>query len=172
MVKKMDAGDIFVQDKIEILETDNNEVLFDKLSVLGTKLLIENLDNIVDGKIKGIPQKEDEVTYAWNLTKEEEKIDFNKTSKEIFNQIRGLANQPGAYAIINGEIIKIYSSKVCETNDNSLPGTILQINKKLIVKTNDSALEILLLKPSGKAIMKASDFLNGQKILKINDTFA
>ena len=106
MAPKMDAGDIISQVETEILPTDNLESLHDRLSILGTKLLIETIHKIVEGSINPIAQNEDEVTYAYNITREEEKIDFNKSIIDIFNQIRGLSPTPGAYAILDGEVVK------------------------------------------------------------------
>lgn len=169
MVKKMDAGEIYATKEIEILDTDNTTSLFQKLSVLGKDLLMETIEDIYNGKLKGVSQQEELVTFSPNLSKEEEHVDFNKNSLEIFNQIRGLAMEPGAYATINGEIIKIYTSQIVEYKGLEAPGTILSIKKELLVKTKDKALRLLTIKPSGKKIMIAKDYLNGQKLFKQGD---
>lgn len=171
MVKAMDAGRIFAVESLKIEDTDNNEILFEKLSVLGCKLLMNNIEDIYNGKNKGSSQRDEEVTYAYNIKRSEEQIDFNKTSREVFNCIRGLAVEPGSYAVINDEPIKIYSSKELFGDFLGTPGTVLKDKKELIVKTKDSAISLLKVQPRGKKVMDASSFLNGQKLFVEGDTF-
>ena len=115
MVEKMDAGDILAQKETVIKPEDTVGSLHDRLSTMGKELLLETLPDLIDGKITPIPQKEEDVTYAWNITREEEKIDFTKRTIDIYNQIRGLNPWPGAYAILDGKIVKIYSSRISES---------------------------------------------------------
>lgn len=169
MVKKMDSGKVYKMESIPILDTDNNETLFDKLSILGTKLLKETLPLIYDHTLEGIEQDHDKATYSYNLTKEEELIDFNKSSRDIFNQIRGLAMEPGAYFSHNGEVFKVYSSTIVEDSSDNKPGTVLSIKGKLLIKTLDGAISINEIKPQGKKLMDIKSFLNGQRTFNIND---
>ena len=163
MVPKMDAGDIISQVETEILPTDNLETLHDRLSILGAKLLIDTIPNIVEGRIKPIPQNEDEVTYAYNITREEEKIDFNKSIIDIFNQIRGLSPTPGAYAILDGVNVKIYASRISDSFFSTLKnGEIGKVYKDGIgVSCKDGEIIITELQFAGKKRMKVSDYLNG-----------
>ena len=101
MSPKMDEGDIISSKEIEILDTDTAETLHDKLSILGRDLLIETLPSIIDGTAPRIKQNNDEATYAKNISKEDEKIDFSKTKRQVYNQIRGLNSWPGADAIFD-----------------------------------------------------------------------
>ena len=112
MVEKMDAGDIIAQRETIIEKEDNVGTLHDRLSLMGKELLLETIPDLIKGKIKPIPQNEEEVTYAWNITREEEKIDFTKPTLDIYNQIRGLSPFPGSYAILDGKIVKIYASRI------------------------------------------------------------
>jgi len=174
MVKRMDAGKIYASESIDILDSDNNTTLFKKLSIVGRDLLLRNIESIYNNKNIGSIQREEEVSYSYNIKRSEEQISFDKTSREVFNQIRGLAMEPGAYAIINGESLKIYQAKELYdgfTMNNSAPGTVLKAKKELIVKTKDSAVSILLIQPQGKKIMDIKSFLNGQKILSVGDVF-
>ena len=79
--------------------------------------------------------------------------------------------EPGAYARIKGEDLKIYSSEIVEYNGNENPGTILSLKKEIVVKTKDSAIRLIDIKPSGKKMMKAKDFVNGQKLLNVGYIF-
>ena len=106
MVEKMDAGDILAQVDTPIYKEDNVGILHDRLSKMGAKLLIETIPDLIAGKIKPIPQNEEEVTYAWNIKREEEKIDFNRRTIDIYNQIRGLNPWPGGYALLEGKSLK------------------------------------------------------------------
>lgn len=94
---KMDNGDIISQKELKILDSDNLESLHDKLSVMGRDLLLETLPSIIEGTNQRIVQNEDEVTFAYNIKREEEQIDFSKTSREVFNLIRGLSPVPSAF---------------------------------------------------------------------------
>lgn len=163
MSSKMDAGDIISQKEIKIEEKDNVGVLHDKLSKIGTELLKETLPTIFENKNERIIQDENKVTFGYNITREEEKIDFNKTSKQVYNQIRGLNPFPLAYAILNGEETKIIEAKI---NDSTLgtTGQITNITKEsIIVKCKDKSIEITKIKPFGKRIMEVKEYLNGVK---------
>ena len=115
MVEKMDAGDILAQEETPIFKEDNVGILHDRLSKMGAKLLIETIPDLINGKIKPIPQKEEEVTYAWNIKREEEKIDFNQRTIDIYNQIRGLNPWPGGYALLEGKVVKIYEARISDS---------------------------------------------------------
>ena len=143
--------------------------MFNKLSLVGAKLLKETLPDIISGKLVGIEQNESEATFSYNLEASEEIIDFNKNSIEIFNQVRGLAINPGAYFTFNDEKFKVYKTKVLDYQGNELPGTILSLNKEMKIKTKDGAISILEIKPAGKNILDIKSFLNGQRKFKEND---
>ena len=101
MDEAMDSGDIISQRETKILDTDTVESLHDRLSRLGRELLMDTLPSILDGSAKRIKQDLASVTYAYNIQREEEYLDFNKTSIELYNQIRGLSPFPGRSRIIN-----------------------------------------------------------------------
>lgn len=162
MDASMDTGDMISKVEIPILDSDNLESLHDKLSVSGTKLLLETLPKIFDGSNERIPQNEEEVTYAYNIKREEEHIDFNKSNREVFNLIRGLSPIPGSNAILDDVEVKIYSSILLDKEYNGTCGEIVDINKNgIVVKTGVGAVIITELKPSGKKKMDASSYVNG-----------
>lgn len=164
MAEKMDAGDIISQIETPILPTDNVGTLHDRLSAMGTKLLLETIPKIVSGDIQPIKQKEEEVTYAWNVSREEEKIDFNKNMLDIFNQIRGLNPWPGAYTTLDGVVVKIYNSRIGQTLfTDKKNGEIKQIYEDGIgISTNDGEIIITELQFAGKRKMTAKEYLNGK----------
>lgn len=163
MVEKMDAGDIISQVETPILPEDNVGLLHDRLSQMGTKLLLETIPNIVSGNISPISQNEEEVTYAWNITREEEKIDFHKNTLDIYNQIRGLNPWPGAYAILDGVVVKIYASRISNSFFTTRKdGEIGKIYEDGIgVSTSDGEIIITELQFAGKRKMLVKDYLHG-----------
>ena len=164
MVEKMDAGDIISQVETPILRTDNVGILHDRLSEMGTKLLLETIPNIVSGNINPIKQNEEEVTYAWNISREEEKIDFNKDTIDIFNQIRGLNPWPGAYALLDGVVVKIYNSRISDsfftTRKNGEIGKVY--DDGIGVSTHDGEIIITEIQFAGKRRMTVKEYLNGK----------
>ena len=90
MVKEMDAGDMVSQKALPILDEDNVGTMFEKLAVLGRDLLLETLPAYIAGEIKPVPQDASQVTFSPNISPEEERLDWNKSSRDIFNQIRGM----------------------------------------------------------------------------------
>ena len=169
MVKKMDAGSMYASSEIPILDSDNNSSLFEKLAIIGKNLLMENIEDIYNGKNEGIMQNEEEATISPNIAPEEEKINFNIDARKVFNLIRGLSDEPGAYCEYNGQRIKIYKASIEKNDSDASPGTIINIKKSLIVKCKTDAISILELQIPGKKRMNVKDFLNGQKLLNLND---
>ena len=159
----MDEGDIISQRSIEIKDSDTTEILWDKLSIIGRDLLIETLPSIIDGTCNRIKQNNEEATYGKNITKEEEKIDFSKTTRQIFNQIRGLNSWPGAYCLFEGKRLKIWSSKEGTKADPfKIDGQIMNIYEDgLGVKTSNGEIIITEIQFEGKNKMLVKDYLNG-----------
>ena len=160
---KMDNGDIISQRETVITDDDNLESVHERLSLMGKELLLDTLPSIIDGTNSRIPQNEDEVTYAWNIKREEEKIDFNKTRREVFNLIRGLSPIPGAFTLLDNQEMKVYSSiisdKVFLSKKN---GEITGLYKNGIgVNCSDGEIILTVIKPFGKKKMDASSYING-----------
>lgn len=161
MSERMDAGDIIKQSKTEITDQDNVGTIHDRLMYMGSSLLIETLPSIFDGTNERISQDESKVTYAYNVSREEEKIDFSKTAREVFNQVRGLYPYPVAFTTLNDEIVKICECQIFDSEVGEC-GQITDVNKiGIVAKCADKSIIITKLKPSGKKEMKSLDFVNG-----------
>lgn len=161
MDEKMDSGDIITQEEYIINDKDNVGTLHDKLSAMGAKLLIDTLPSILNKTNKRIKQNIDEVTYAYNVTREEEHIDFNKPCREIFNQVRGLNPWPLANMIIDDKEIKVIECNYILKDINNA-GCIVDITKDSIgISCLDGIIYITKIKPFGKKIMDVKDYLNG-----------
>ena len=158
----MDTGDMISKVEVPILDSDNLESLHDKLSEAGTKLLLDTLPSIIDGTNTREKQNEDEVTYAYNIKREEEHIDFSKSSREVFNLIRGLSPVPSANLLFDENEMKVYSSKISDKKYQGECGEIVDVTKEgIVVKTKDGAIILLDIKPFGKKRMAASSYVNG-----------
>ena len=171
MAKKMDAGDILAQESIDILDEDNQDTIFEKLSILGSQMINPVIDKLDKGLIIPIPQVEEEVTFAWNLTKEDEHINFNKDARCVFNQIRGLNSNPTGYILFDGLNVKVYNSKVSNKTHNTVPGRIVGMNKDSfdVSCANGTVISLLEIQLPSKKKMMVRDFINGQgkKMLEI-----
>lgn len=162
MDSKMDAGDIIASRKIEIKQEDNLDSLYSKMSILGRDLLIETLPLIINNKINRIKQNDKEVTFGLNITKEDEKIDFRKTAKEVNNLIRGLSSIPGAYTTIDNKRLKIYNATILDEPNDSVEGMITDITKDgIIVNCSDYKIKITDIKLEGKTRCLVKNYLNG-----------
>ncbi len=163
MEKQMDAGDILASASLPILDSDNCGTMFEKLSYLGRDLLIETVEKLINGKIQPVKQDESKATFAYNITKEEELLDFSKEAKQVFNHIRGLNPNPVAYMLLGDEKVKVYDSIVANESHNFEVGKIYLGNKSkvLVACGNHTVLELLIVQPSGKKPMQAKDFANG-----------
>lgn len=161
MAKLMDNGDIISQRELAILANDNVETLHVKLSQMGAELLLETLPSIVDGTNESFKQNEEEVTFAYNIKREEERIDFSKAGKDIINQMRGLNSWPLANFLVNGEEYKALEGYFME-KDNVSVGVVCDIKKDVIgIGCKDGIIYLTKIKPFGKKIMDVKDFLNG-----------
>lgn len=164
MDKKMDSGDIISQASTDIGEDTTLDELYSRLSYMGRDLLIDTLPSIFNGTNKRIKQNEEEVTYGLNITKEEEKINFNNSINDIHNRIRGLSSIPGAYAILNGKRMKIYKSIKTNILSNDKAGVIVKIDSDgIYVTTNDYIIRLIDIKLEGKKRCLVKDFINGIK---------
>ena len=159
---KMDNGDIISQRETAITDSDNLESLHDRLSIMGKELLLETLPSIIEGTNERIKQDPEEVTFGFNIKREEEHIDFKKTSREVFNLIRGLSPVPGANAILEEKEMKIYGARISDKKVKAAAGTITNIYKDGIgVATGDGEIILTDIKPFGKKRMDAKSYLNG-----------
>ncbi|MRH42209.1 methionyl-tRNA formyltransferase [Aquibacillus halophilus] len=163
MVEQLDAGDILTQVTVPIEKNDHVGTLHDKLSKAGSNLLHETLPALLDGRLKGTKQENDKATYAYNISREQEKIDWELPSQQVYNHIRGLHPWPVAFTTLQEKVLKIWWAEPFEGTNDALPGEITQLlDDGLIVACGDQkGVKITSLQPSGKKRMSAEDFLRG-----------
>jgi len=174
MTEKLDAGDIISQQAITIETTDTTGILFEKLSIVGRDLLKETLPRIIRNEHTRQSQDENLVTFARNISREQERIDWSKSATSIYNQVRGLHPWPIAYTTLLEQAVKIWWGEKGTEVANQEVGTVVGIlEDRIIVQTgNKETFEILELQPSGKKKMTAGEFLRGTgSKLQIGDRF-
>lgn len=163
MVKKMDAGDIYAQEAIQIEPEDNAGTLFSKLSILGRDLLLKTLPSIIDGSVKKTPQDPDKVVFSPNITKEQERLSIDMTAEQANNMIRALNPDPGAYLMINGQRFKVWKAEVASDSSSLEAGAVVANKGRFAISFADNTvLNLLEVQPSGKKKMNVKNFLNGQ----------
>ncbi len=163
----MDTGDMINKEVVQIGDDETTGELWDRLSIIGAKLLVKTLKDLENGTYKREKQGDD-FTVAPMIKKEMAKIDWkNQTSSEIKNLVRGLNPFMGAFSFLNDKKIKIW--KVEKLNDKSEkePGTVLVSDSKagLVVATKDGAVSVLEIQGENSKRMGISDYLRGNKIL-------
>ncbi len=162
MDKGMDTGDIIEEKEIEIDDTDNLTILTNKLSNLGSNMIAGVIKKIETGENKRIKQDDGKATYTKMTEREDEHLNFNDTSHNVFNKVRSLSDNPACYVNYNCEPLKIYDGYILDKKSSKTPGTIEEVLKNGIgVSTKDNIYVITSLKPFGKKKMDARSYING-----------
>ncbi|KKB39293.1 methionyl-tRNA formyltransferase [Bacillus thermotolerans] len=163
MAEKLDAGDIISQAEVTIEETDHVGSLHDKLSQTGARLLSETLPKLIAGEVSPVKQDESKASFASNIRREQEKIDWSKQGEDIYNHIRGLHPWPVAYTTLEGQVVKIWWGEKIPAGKEAPPGTIIAVEEDgfVVATGNDTAIKVTDLQPSGKKRMSAEQYLRG-----------
>lgn len=162
MDEGLDTGNILLQEKIEITDEDSAETLSKRLSEMGALLLRKTIKGLKDGSVRPVPQ-EGIPSYALLLKKQDGKIDWSKSAREIFNLVRGLYPWPCSYCYLNKERIKIIRAKAID--GSGFPGRVERAKKgEFVIGTGKGLISIIELQPEGKRTMSAVSFLQGRKL--------
>jgi methionyl-tRNA formyltransferase len=161
----LDTGDILLQEELAIKPDDTAVTLAPPLAAIGAELMLETLRGVAGGTIIPRPQIEREATLAPILTREDGRIDFHRTAKQIFNRQRGFQPWPGAYTSFRGKNLMLWGRPTANSLDSALsPGEMVIKGDSLLAGcAEQSALEILELQPEGKRRMNAREFINGYR---------
>jgi methionyl-tRNA formyltransferase len=163
LTDKVDTGGMILQKKVSISTEDNFTTLAAKISELSGPALIEALDLMESDTVQFMAQDNSLATAAPKITASDCVIDWSLSANSIVNQIRGLAEIPGAYTIWRGKRLKVLAAKVCEEHRALQASEVAILAKKICIGAGDgSALEVLALQPEGKKKMNAVDIINGQ----------
>lgn len=169
MQLKMDAGPVYGVKTTSVLDKTSGE-LFEELSVLAKACLEENLDAIIKGTLKAVPQDESLVTYAPKLTKEDEWLDLSLDAKSVLAKLRSLLPSPGGFITLNGETIKIYDASLGE--GLGLKGTFKASKKHCEVFCGTGSIYLNTVQPLNKKVMPITAYLNGKPAEFFNDSLS
>ncbi|MGD8190104.1 methionyl-tRNA formyltransferase [Brevibacillus ginsengisoli] len=163
MVEALDAGDMISKVVVPIEERDTVGTLHDKLAEAGSALLIETLPKLLSGEIEAQPQNHEKATFAPNIKRSDELINWAKSAQSIYNQVRGLNPWPVAYTQYEGKVWKIWwVEKMAVQEVHGEPGTIIaRESDGLIVACGEGSVKVTELQPEGKKRMSMADFLKG-----------
>ncbi|MCQ2246663.1 MAG: methionyl-tRNA formyltransferase [Bacteroidaceae bacterium] len=169
---EIDTGEIIQQVRVPINEEDDVEAVHDRLMLLGGKLVVETVDNIIAGTVKSIPQEEfitnEPLRPAPKIFKDTCRINWNQPMQKVYDFVRGFSPYPAAWTELNNggtvQVLKIYQTQKEVSSNPPAPGTVMTDGKRYLkVAVQDGFLNILSLQLAGKKRMSVKDFLCGFK---------
>ena len=163
MVESLDEGPVFDVSEVEISDSDNRISLEKKL-VAKAKLNIVDVIQKISSGLQPVSQSDNNVSYCRKITKEDGRIDFEETAKEIFNKFRAFSGWPGTYFQYKDTTIKIHGMHIIELDNDDTPGSILDVTKDgIFFKVSDLVIVITHIQFPGKKIINSSDIYNSYK---------
>jgi methionyl-tRNA formyltransferase (EC 2.1.2.9) len=160
----LDTGDMLHKLSCPITAEDTSGSLYGKLADLGPQGLVETLKQLTNGTAKPEVQDEALVTHAEKLSKEEARVDWTLSAKQLERCIRAFNPWPMSWLEIDGQPVKVWQASVIDSKTDAQPGTIVEANKQGIqVATGDGILNLQSLQPAGKKAMSAQDLLNSRR---------
>jgi methionyl-tRNA formyltransferase len=162
---KLDTGNIILQERVAVSDEDTAETLLAKCAEIGAPMLYETINRMLAGNAPEIEQNDADATYAHKITREDGYIDWSRTARQIYNQVRACTPWPGTTTWNAGTAYKILKARL----DNEImageePGTLIPSKKHLKVSTAKGILEILEIQPSNKGSMTGAAFLAGHRM--------
>ena len=161
--EKLDTGPVCNSYKIEIKSNDNSETIAEKLSILAAEKILDNIDEILEGKIEFKEQSHSKATYAEKIEKIEGQIKWSETAESIIGKINGLYPSPGAFFIYNGERYKILKANLAQCNGKI--GEVID-NYLEISCGNKKSIKVLEIQRQGKRPQNIGEFMLGSQIKK------
>jgi methionyl-tRNA formyltransferase len=166
----LDTGDILMQREIPIGPEDTAQTLGPKLASIGADLMVETLRGLDSGQVRPTPQDHSQTTLAPILKKEDGRMDFARSAKDLFNRLRGFQPWPGAFTIFKGKTLQVHGAQPVQRAGALTPGELAVQGTRLFVgcgknkgKDADSALELIEIQLEGKRRMTAQEFINGYR---------
>lgn len=163
IAEKLDTGPVCNNYKIQLNENLNALEISEKLSSLAAEKILDNVDDILDGKANFIEQDHSNATYASKIQKTEGQINWDENAEKIIGKINGLYPSPGAFFMFNGERYKILKAQVGRAQGN--PGSVLSDNLE-IACGNDQSIIIKEIQRQGKRPQNIGEFIQGSQIKK------
>ncbi len=172
IAEELDAGDMILKKSTPISDSDNLETVHDRLATLGAEACLEAMSALENGTAAREVQNHAEATFVKPIKKEECIIDWSKSSREIYDKIRGMNPFPTAFTTLNGKIVKIYETAIGKSEFAGEVGEAVAVDKEkgIIIKTGNGSLILTKVKPENKNAISGKDFVNGNYV-KIGDKF-
>lgn len=162
MDEGLDTGDMLLRETVKIGENETAGELFDRLAPIGAQLLLKTLEGLEQGSIAPQKQNDQESTYASMLDKNLSAVNWNKSSREVHNLIRGLTPWPTAYTVLEGKKLKLFGSSVSAAKGGA--GEIVSLNPFLVGCGDGVCVRIDQVQLEGKKRMGAADFFRGHPV--------
>ncbi len=164
----LDTGDILMQREIPIAPDDTAETVGLKLASIGADLMVETLRGLDTGQVRPIPQDHSRATLAPILTKEDGRMDFARSARDLFNRLRGFQPWPGAFTTFKGKTLQVHRAQPLQHAVKLTPGEAAVEGMRLFVgcgksKDKDTALELIEIQLEGKRRMTAQEFISGYR---------
>jgi len=170
----LDTGDILRQREIPIGAEDTTETLGPKLAAIGADLMVETLRGLDSGQVRPTPQDHSQATLAPILKKEDGRMDFTRSAKDLFNRLRGFQPWPGAFTTFKGKTLQVHRAQPMQRAGTSKPGELAVEGTRLLVgcgkdkdkdkdKGTETTLELIEIQLEGKRRMTTQEFINGYR---------
>ena len=163
--ENLDEGPVCKQYSLNILENENSEDLSNRLSILASEKISNDLDQILEGKAIFKEQNHSKATYAKKIDKSEGKIDWNNCAGRIIGKINGLYPFPGTWFVYKGERYKIIKAE--KSNGKGEKGKVISDNFEIACEKD--TIKVLEIQRQGKRIQKINEFMLGTQIKKGTD---
>ena len=164
----LDTGDILLSMRTPVLESDTAGTLSERLSRMGAELIVTTLDGIAAGTLRGVPQNEDEATYDPMLSREDARVDWTKSAREVSCFIRGMSPWPCAWTNTDKGVLKMYFAQECDVPEGTTaePGTVVRSSAKLglAVRCGDGCVRLTQIQAAGSRAMADTAYLAGKQI--------
>jgi methionyl-tRNA formyltransferase len=159
----MDTGDILLQQELHIDPSETAGRLEERLARLGAEVIIETIADLEGGALTPRPQPEEGVSLAPRLSRDDGRIDWTSPARRVHDLVRGTNPWPGAWALLDGERVKIHRTSLTDVASGQLsPGQIgLRETDRLLVGTDDQLIEIDEIQREGRPRIGGPDFLHG-----------
>jgi methionyl-tRNA formyltransferase len=165
MDEGMDTGPVLLSAATEITPEDNLESLHDRLALLGAGLLLKTLKGLESGEVKPVAQDHSRATYAPKISKEEAKIDWRSSAREICNRIRAFDPWPGAYSTWKGKTLKLFRPAAVEGSPGESPGTLTGADSRgLTIAAGEGYLVVRELQLESRPRLSVEQFLRGNPL--------
>ena len=165
MDEGMDTGPMLLQEEMPVAPEDTTGTLFERLSLLGAKMLLETIPALATGRLEPVPQDAARATYAPNLKREDARLAWGRPAARLRHQVRAFAPRPGAWAMHANREIKVWRASVDGRQTEASPGQVLEVTPRgVLVSTGEGALWLEEVQEAGKARMPADAFARGARL--------